>query len=78
MSSMEIEGFPTEALTETGLKLFEPSKRNGLRILQEEGTKGGEDTEKAAEAAMEAEERMDNTIKLEAFRRSGRKRRFKG
>lgn len=50
---MEIKGFPTEALTDTGLKLFEPSKRNGLRILQEEGTRGGDDTEKEAEAAME-------------------------
>lgn len=51
---METEGFPTEALTETGLKLFGASKRNGLRILQEEGTRGGDDTEKAAMEARRA------------------------
>lgn len=51
-SSMEIEG--AEALTETSLGYFGVSNRNGLRILQEMGTKGGDDMENAAEAAMES------------------------
>lgn len=48
---MEIEG--TEARTETSLGYFGVSKRNGLRVLQEKGTKGGDEMENAAEAAME-------------------------
>lgn len=54
---MEIEDLSTEnaeALTETGLGYFGVRKRNGLRILQEKGTKGGDEMENAAEAAMEA------------------------
>lgn len=56
---MEIEGLSTEnaeALPETGLEYFGLSKRNGLRILQEKGTKGGDEMENAAEEAMEARE----------------------
>lgn len=53
LSSMEIEG-AEEALTEMGLGYFGVSKRNGLRILQEKGTKGGDEMENAAEAAIES------------------------
>lgn len=49
---MEIDG--AEARTETGLGYFGVSNRNGLRILQEKGTKGGDEMENAVEVAMEA------------------------
>lgn len=55
-----------KALTGTTLGYFGLIKRNGLRILQEKGTKGGDEMENAAEAAMEAK----RIQKVRIFRRS--------
>jgi hypothetical protein len=72
---MEIED--TEARTETGLGYFGVSKRNGLRILVVKGTKGGDEMENAAEAAMEAKLYKKLGF-FEDLKRERRKRRFKG